>query len=448
MICKQSIKTLALIAPLLCGQLTKTMVKAGNVSCSLECENEGVCIWEWQTAARSTSQFLKVMTCKCAQGFSGPLCEIENSIFEDDEDCTLMCDNGGGCLWEWTSSGTPGSDVFTKKMICDCPKGFEGDLCQDETRKTNTLCSHTCENGGTCVSRWESSPQANDSVMKAYGCQCAPGFTGSSCEVAIEDSENQDDECSLNCQNGGECVFAWMENTNGNYFDTVYLSSFMICDCPNGYMGINCEYKVERCPDETMCFNGGACIIDAEAEGSYSCDCSSVAELTGELCEQKESQISVCDYDHAEQKRTLFCINGGTCQAQLPEETDNSHHGCECPDGFDGHHCEFQRSVTSMNSLKEASAVLVPQSSSAVPKAIKISLSAIFGIGVVILLAFVAVREFFARNDAIISDLTDETQPKILVELDADGTTIVQRQQYIEEVGLPATVPAHSKEVL
>jgi len=98
MIRKQSIKTFVLLVPLLCGQLEKSRVEASNVTCSLECENDGECVWEWQTAARSTSQFLKVMTCKCAQEFSGPLCEIEESIFEDDEDCTLMCENGGGCL--------------------------------------------------------------------------------------------------------------------------------------------------------------------------------------------------------------------------------------------------------------------------------------------------------------------------------------------------------------
>ena len=66
-----------------------------------------------------------------------------------------------------------------------------------------------CLNGGTCVD------QVNEFI-----CECAPGYTGSTC------AENIDECVSTPCVNGGMCL---------DHVD------YYTCCCPQGYTGVNCE---------------------------------------------------------------------------------------------------------------------------------------------------------------------------------------------------------------
>lgn len=52
---------------------------------------------------------------------------------------------------------------------CLCNAGFEGSLCEIETKK---CLSQPCMNGGSCIE-----------LNHAYKCKCARGFNGSNCEV-------------------------------------------------------------------------------------------------------------------------------------------------------------------------------------------------------------------------------------------------------------------------
>lgn len=69
--------------------------------------------------------------------------------------------------------------------------------------------SAPCQNGATC-----------ESGAAGYTCQCAPGFTGTSCETNI-------DECAGSpCENGATCV----DGING-----------YTCQCAAGFTGTNCQ---------------------------------------------------------------------------------------------------------------------------------------------------------------------------------------------------------------
>ena len=92
-----------------------------------------------------------------------------------------------------------------KRFSCDCAEGYTGTTCEDE----NECVSNPCENDGAC----------NDGV-KGFSCSCVPGFIRDTCET-------EKDECTSNpCQNGGTCADG--------------LNSYS-CDCRPGFRGPKCQ---------------------------------------------------------------------------------------------------------------------------------------------------------------------------------------------------------------
>nr|CAD45191.1 Delta2 protein [Cupiennius salei] len=86
------------------------------------CRNNGIC------ENSSQGQY----TCTCAPGFYGPHCETTASI------CTKNpCENGGSCIHD------------PKGVICDCPPGFSGILCEkkDPVRCVSGHCLNGKKNG-------------------------------------------------------------------------------------------------------------------------------------------------------------------------------------------------------------------------------------------------------------------------------------------------------------
>jgi len=133
--------------------------------------------------------------------------------------------------------------------------------------------ANTCQNGGTCVE------QANEA--NGFVCQCATGFTGTNCEINIDDCFDGA------CLNGGTCV------------DLV--NSFE-CNCVAGFTGDSCETNIDDCnpnpcPFGLECFDG---------VNSYTCGACAASP----------------------------CQNGGTC---VPTE---SGYTCTCPAGFAGDDCQ------------------------------------------------------------------------------------------------------------
>ena len=501
---KRSILHVVLTILVLTTALGQNVTSLDNSACTLDCQNDSPCVWQWQSSNQGSHLFLKVMACDCADGYGGPLCDLplnstEIAQYADDEcdldclndgsctwqwkstgmhkfeqapvcicqegysgtrcqiknaplaveDCDKQCQNGGQCALEWTSDNTTGLHEFQQEVICKCPNGFTGDLCEIK----DSGCSHTCHNGGRCVSSWESSPRFLHGMIEVYGCECAPGFTGPSCELATDDSVAEDDKCVLECQNKGECVFTWMESTRGNYFDTVFLSSFMMCECPKGYMGLLCEYRVETCRDNTLCFNGGICTTDSSNNEKYSCDCAHLEGDDADMCLNMGKSVNRCDYEHSGHEMTLFCVNGGTCQPMETEE-NTSHHSCDCPDGFSGQHCEYKsdgEATVITSTAREVSAVNNNPPSEIrydAPNPLKIALGTIFGFAGLVLFALVAFR--VVTQDNRISNPAKAATPSYppCFALDVDGTSLAERRRYMNEAGTSAPVLAHKQDII
>lgn len=69
------------------------------------------------------------------------------------------------------------------------------------------------------------------------------------------------------CQNGGTCV------STG--------PSIYRCECPEGYMGLNCSDDMDMCTHTSPCQNGATCSND----GANSYDCQCMAQYTGIKCD-------------------------------------------------------------------------------------------------------------------------------------------------------------------
>jgi hypothetical protein len=142
-----------------------------------------------------------------------------------------------------------------------------------------------------------------------------------------------------------------VDHLNKTYHETY----FEHCACPDGFVGLTCEHKVEMCGDnEQYCLHGSTCIEDT---GGSICDCSKADEtighgdqpslFAGESCQHPANDI--CVQGAAFPTRPLsFCVNGGTCRDYVsPGEEDP---GCDCESGWTGPHCETRNYLSSESS--------------------------------------------------------------------------------------------------
>jgi hypothetical protein len=88
-----------------------------------DCQNGGSC----QSDLAGTDHAEVTSHCICAPGFWGDNCE---------ENCPILCENGGRCELESDEHG--GLDV-SSDLVCDCPSGFSGPFCSDRASDTNAL---------------------------------------------------------------------------------------------------------------------------------------------------------------------------------------------------------------------------------------------------------------------------------------------------------------------
>ena len=236
---------------------------------------------------------------------------------------SLTCGDHAHC-----DPGDGGAPAF-----CACDDGYEGD--GTTCTEINECDPNPCLNDGTCTD-----------LVDDYSCECAPGFSGATCDVNVDD-------CSPNpCLNGGTC------EDGVNTFT---------CDCPPGFPGTHCEPEIIHC-SSSPCMNGGTC---TDISSGYSCECP--AGFTGASCEHNVDDCSPnpCEHGACVDGIAAFtcmcdagftgttcmtnidecmpnpCMNGGSCADGVAAFT------CMCATGYSGTMCETNiddcSGVTCMN---------------------------------------------------------------------------------------------------
>ncbi|KAG9346148.1 hypothetical protein JZ751_007966 [Albula glossodonta] len=176
---------------------------------------------------------------------------------------------------------------------CSCPLGFEGPTCEINVDDCE---DNDCENGATCRDG------ANN-----YTCLCAPFYTGEMCE-------EMEDVCGPGqnpCHYLSTCVIT---------------ATGPRCMCAAGYGGDDCGMDYNDCEDN-HCQNGARCIDEING---YSCTCPE--GYSGQLCEVPPMPHSLCDLAE--------CQNGAPCVERSGRAL------CQCLPGFGGPHCEKLISVS------------------------------------------------------------------------------------------------------
>lgn len=269
----------------------------------------------------------------CLPGWRGKYCE-EPICLDGCSERNGNCSSPGECVcrdgWQGTFCDEckkyPACKHGTCQLPwqCSCQEGWGGLLCDQDLN----FCTHhkPCENGATCMNTGEGS----------YTCTCLPGYTGTNCELLMQECDSKP------CRNGGTCT-----NLDRGYqctcppgFEGSHCEHSLLtcadspcfhggrcterdggrsyrCDCPRSYTGLNCEKKVDKCTS-LLCANGAPCLI---LNGESICSCR--AGFVGVRC---EININEC--------AGAPCLNGGTCQDRISDYT------CSCPAGFSGRNCE------------------------------------------------------------------------------------------------------------
>uniref|UniRef100_A0A8C6V187 Delta-like protein n=1 Tax=Neogobius melanostomus TaxID=47308 RepID=A0A8C6V187_9GOBI len=269
----------------------------------------------------------------CLPGWKGKYCE-EPICLEGCSERNGNCSSPGECVcrdgWQGTFCDECKKYPACKHGTCqtpwqcNCEEGWGGLLCDQDLN----FCTHhqPCENGATCMNTGEGS----------YTCTCLPGYTGTNCELLMQECDSRP------CRNGGTCT-----NLDRGYR----------CTCPRGFEGSHCEHSLLTCAD-APCFHGGLCTA-RDGGRSYRCDCP--RSYTGLNCEKKVDKctslpcanggqclihkgVSVCSCRagfvgvrceiNINECADAPCLNGGTCQDRI------SDYSCLCPAGFSGRNCD------------------------------------------------------------------------------------------------------------
>jgi len=405
--------------------------------CTLKCENEGICVLggsDDMSGVTDLDHLYKTdigiaedfMSCLCPAGYGGKACDIERT------DCgSHHCYYGGTCLTRLDPNNVT-------KHRCDCTSSstsdasYSGPYCQYESK---TFCTDEksengrlfCANGGVCQ------PNATE------GCSCPGDFYGFSCEFKypplnltsvvvpqpIEVPQpvgNHNGQsrpaglnpakavCNLKCINGGHCrngvknlgIISHLSEVDG--LSSTFNNDFEHCVCLDGFVGLQCEHKIEICPEgEHVCMHGSKCVKEEEKDN---CDCSLSSDyVVGTSCEYKSTHPGtvMCNINEPfpTQPRS-FCLNGGECKDIVTEH--QIHPGCTCGDDWTGPHCEISKKLYSVVStgsekMSESKTVNAPDTSTVVIREDQNKNVVFLAIGCAVLaVSFVVAAWIFVRD--------------------------------------------------
>nr|AKP06498.1 transmembrane protein delta [Platynereis dumerilii] len=258
----------------------------------------------------------------CDQAICLPGCSTEHGTCEQPNECKCSIGYRGKFCRECIPYPGCQHGTCSAPWECNCKEGWGGLFCNQDLN----YCTHhkPCKNGATCMNTGEGS----------YTCECLARFTGTNCEIQVDDCIHQP------CRNGGTCMdrgtdyqcqcspgfrgrhcessaTSCEENPCQNGGTCASLNDGYRCHCRPGYTGINCAREIEECQSDP-CLNGGRCIDEFNG---YRCVCR--PGYSGERCQENKNDCSLSP-----------CLNGGTCKDRINDFE------CHCLIGFVGPLCQ------------------------------------------------------------------------------------------------------------
>ncbi|XP_050388477.1 delta and Notch-like epidermal growth factor-related receptor isoform X2 [Patella vulgata] len=260
------------------------------------CSGRGNCV-----SKRGQSEY----TCNCCDMFNGKYCDTFDACLGE------PCQNGAQCQHKKDSESG-----FT----CKCRLGYHGAVCSE--RVENLCVLDLCMNNGSCVGN-----------KTHFQCLCPPGFTGSHCEVNINECQPKPcihgvcvdfiDKYQCFClpgYYGGTCNMEYdLCNTSPckNHGICIMEVDSYRCHCHPGHTGPNCTKNVDLCTPNP-CYNKSRC----SSSHNVTCHCS--PGYTGTRC---EINLNECESNP--------CLNGGTCKDRVDG------YACLCHELHAGPNCEY-----------------------------------------------------------------------------------------------------------
>ena len=129
---------------------------------------------------------------------------------------------------------------------------------------------------------------------------------------------NYEEDCDLDCENGGVCYFGNNPKDDDDALLSIpgYVSkvkSSMHCRCQDGFIGLNCEIRFEKCgKDEHFCLHGSTCVSDSDG---YTCDCEeALGTYAGEYCQSVATEFCT---PPGKDDPVHFCTNNGLCEEEI-----------------------------------------------------------------------------------------------------------------------------------
>lgn len=223
--------------------------------CSIDCKNGGTCVGP--------------NTCKCKEGFSGMVCQIDNNECADPKihKCEHVCNNKKGGFY------------------CGCYIGYQlqsdGKSCKDINECNDSPCG-CYKDDGVCQSECVN-------TQGSYYCKCRDGYFLNSAERC--EDRNECFESPSNCDH--KCV-----NTPGSFK----------CQC---FSGFRHNPSTSKCEDINECsLNNGGCSHNCiNFNGSYTCTCPKGKYLTdnGKTCKDVDLSKRLKIICHSDLMDILAC---------------------------------------------------------------------------------------------------------------------------------------------
>ncbi|XP_045193379.2 uncharacterized protein LOC123549396 [Mercenaria mercenaria] len=305
--------------------------------------------------------------CSCYTGYSRipGTCQDNNECVLGTSQCEHICENTPGnyscsCRSNYTleSDGVSCKIEETFKQLCtqkgceDCTGDVEGGVscfckmgytlaadgrtCEDVDECESPSCSQNCTNtvGSykcSCFDGYKLSDDRHSCIPcedgkwgldcgntcncvqavycdKSFGCVCQTGWTGTLCDVDIDECQAEIDPCS---------VLHDCKNTQGSY----------VCNCKEGYL----ENARKSCENIDECLVGGNNDCDAETQvcvdlsPSFTCKCAQGYSDTGSGCKD----IDECSIKH-ECEQNCQNVNGSyNCHCHIGYLLRDDRRTCE-----------------------------------------------------------------------------------------------------------------------